>query len=113
MYENIKNFVDSLKNSFVVTGNEFIHINKVYSFSNVYYYRHHSHCYTEMTLVVDATTYHLENDVLQRETIQTLYLTVDTIEVIRATKRNIALLLVDESQLNREATQDYIRQKAS
>ncbi len=111
MYDNteIIKFVDKLEDSFVLTGSEVVHIRNVHHIANVDFCKYSSYFYTEIHIIVDATSYSLQDNNLIKDEIQSLYLTINSSEVIRATKENVAVLLVDKCLLVRTAIEDYYK----
>ena len=110
---NIYKFTRQLKNSFVLTGAEVIHINEIFQVQNVCHFNHSSYLYTELRILVDATSYSLKDGQLKREHVESIMLTLDTSEIFRATDENVALLLLNDCQLVRTAIEDWCTRQVS
>ena len=107
--DHLKQLIEKLKNSFVLTGSEVIHITEVNSLISLYSFHHHAYLYTDIQLSITGTSYHLKDNNVIKHKVNTIYFTIDTSEVLNATKNNVALLLLDECQLVRESAKDLYR----
>lgn len=103
----VQKFVDKLDNSFVLTNDQVVYIKTSYCVSNIHFFKHTSHLYTEITVIVDAVRYSIEDGKFQKQQVQTLYLTLDTSEIMQATQENTAVLMLSDCRLTRKAAQDF------
>lgn len=103
----------SLKGCFLLTGSEVVHIKEAYQVISLNCSSSPTAKYTEVTLFVDAVSYTLRNGQLERENVTTVYFTIDTSQIVRPTKTNMALLMLDNCSLVREAAQNWCNKKAS
>lgn len=108
-YNEVIKFVDKLDDSFVLTGSEVIHIRNVHYLANTSFFKHSSYLYTEIRVLVDATSYHLDGDTVVKEEIQSLYLTLDTTEILKACKSEIAVLMLSDVKLVRRAARELYK----
>lgn len=102
-----------LQDSLIVTESEVVHIRKIHRIVSTYSYSSHTSSYKEIQLQVDATSYSSKYDCIEKEDIETVFFTINTSQIIRVTKDNIALLLLDDCRLVRNAAQDWCKKKAS
>lgn len=107
--EKLNQLMENLKNSFVLTGSEVFYITEVKSLVSIYSFHHSTYLYTEIQLSVKGTSYHLKNSDIIKQKVNTIYFTVDNIEVLTANKSNLALLLLDECKLIRESAKDLYK----
>ena len=107
--KQIKEFITKLNNSFVLTGSEVIHIRQVNYLLTSNFFHYDNYHYTEIRIAIEGTSYHLENDNIVKQDIEIVELTINCSEVIRATRNNIALLLLDNCRLVRDAAKDLYR----
>lgn len=103
----------SLKGCFLLTGSEVVHIKEAYQVISLNCSSSPTAKYTEVTLFVDAVSYTLRNGQLERENVTSVYFTIDTSQVIPISSKNIALLMLDNCKLVREAAQNWCKKEAS
>jgi len=112
-WHNRRQIIKSLKDSFIISEAELVHIKRVHSVSSILHYTSHTSSYGEMQLQVTATSYRKERGNIVKEQISTVFLTIDVSQIIiPVTKENVVLLMLDESSLIREAAEDFYK-KAS
>ena len=107
MYGSL-NKLNLLEDSFVKNGIEVVHVRDLYHVSSMYHFKHSSYLYTEVYLAVDATTYFLDDGNVNSKIIQSLNLTIDTIEILKVSEDNIGILLLDEDKCVRQASADWL-----
>jgi hypothetical protein len=109
-----KQIIKSLNDSFLITESELIHIERVHNVSSILFYTSETSHYKETHLQVTATSYQLLNDTIQKEKINDMFVIIDTSRIVQLSDNNIALLMIDEQELVRQASYDYWKsQKAS
>lgn len=97
-----------LEDSFVKNGPEVIHVRDLHHISSIYHFKHSSYLYTEVYLSVDATSYFLKKGIVNTKNIQSLYLTIDTSEILSLDEENVGVLLLDEDPCVRYAAREYL-----
>jgi hypothetical protein len=115
MYANkrFNKVLKSLKGCFLLTGSEVVHIKQAHQVISFNYTSSPTTKHTELGLLVDAVSYTLNNGKLEKENITTVYFTLDTSQVIKCTKDNVALLMLDDCTLIRSFATDWYRKKVS
>lgn len=112
-YREVNKFINKLDNSFVLTGSEIVHIRNVDYLTNIHFFQHSSCLYTEVSVIVDATSYHLDGDTVVKEEIQSLHLTLNSAEVLKATKEDVAILLLSDVKLVRKIAKELYKNMAA
>ena len=106
-----KNLLNNLKDNFVLTGTEVVHIKKAYQVASHYCFKSQSSSYTEIHLKVQATSYHLDQGAIKKQEISEMTLLIDTSQIINVTNENIAHLLLADCSLVRAASTDWCKKK--
>jgi len=103
------NKLNLLEDCLIKNGIEVIHVRNLHHITSVYRFEHSSYLYTEVYLAVDATSYFLDkNKKVTSKIIESLFLTIDTSEVINIDDNNVGALLLDQDRLIRAASKDWL-----
>lgn len=100
-------FLNHLDDSVVLTGTEVVYIREVVQLLATI--SSHPDTITEVSIIVDAISYYLQDGELVKEEIQSLHLTLATSEVIKVTEQNMTVLLLDSCVLAREVARDIFK----
>jgi hypothetical protein len=104
-----RQIIKSLKDSFLITESELIHIERVHNVSSILFYTSETSHYKEIHLQVTATSYQLQNDTIQKEKMNDVYVMIDASRIVQLSDSNIALLMIDEQELVRAAAADFYK----
>jgi len=105
-------WIKSLRGSLIITNSEVIYIKDVADISGIYKFVHSSYLYTELYANLEGIAYKSHQDGVSKKKLKTTTLTIsDNVIIIKISNNNIALLLLDPSELVRHAAEDWHRAK--